>query len=366
MNRENTTRKGRHIDVEQTLNTEVVGDEQSPQRQPRTFVPDEQNTLKDMPESVCLEDEVSAAGEFEDFQLDSKPLRGLKWFLGLSLSYVTALLIFNAYELLVSAWNTHWLLGTGLATVVGSILLSGCVVIRSWIKDEDNVSGIQKFQKDAVHFREVRSHGNISGYLNDLSSFYALKPQARAFNQAMSSLPDYADDKESVAHIEQAFLTQLDQQAHQCVSKYSVQTGLAVALSPWASMDMLFTLWRNAKMVEEIAKIYGIRPSYRNRIKILTLVLKNMAFAGVSQMTGDYVASIGQSHAIPQTIAGVGQGIGSALISVRIGILTMKTCRPIPFEEGKQPKLMGFMKSVTDSLLDSLRSARELRAGPEK
>ncbi len=57
-------------------------------------------------------------------------------------------------------------------------------------------------------------------------------------------------------------------------------------------MDMLLTLWRNIAMIEEIVKIYGIRPSDPNKLKILVEVLNNMVFAETSELALDYLASL--------------------------------------------------------------------------
>ncbi len=45
------------------------------------------------------------------------------------------------------------------------------------------------------------------------------------------------------------------------ITAYSQQTGVLIALSPLALLDMVLALWRNVRMIDEIGQIYGLRPS---------------------------------------------------------------------------------------------------------
>jgi len=335
----------------------------APRQQGETFVPLADEAPRGAPQPI----DADAAGgarstSFEVPELGRKPLRGMRWLGALSFSYVAALLIYHTYDLAQLAWRTHWSVGALFGLVVGGGLLSLGVVWRAWRRDHDNLTGVHRLQREARRFRERRSHGHIQPYLQDLTVFYAHKPQAEALARMRAQLPDYADDSEALQYIERHFVDRLDQQAYACISHYSTQTGLAVALSPWAPMDMLLTLWRNLKMIDALTRIYGIRPSYRNRLRILTQVLNNMAFAGATQMASDYVASIGDSPLLPQLMGRVGQGLGSALISTRIGLLTLHQCRPIAFDDGDTPKIRDFLKPIGNRLLATLKANPELQA----
>src|SRR5690554_7520572 len=81
-------------------------------------------------------------------------------------------------------------------------------------------------------------------------------------------MPDYSNDKEVIQHIDTTFLKPLDEEATRRISTYCVQTGVGVAISPWASLDMLLSLWRSIKMIDDIAQVYGVRPSLPNRLRL--------------------------------------------------------------------------------------------------
>ncbi|MGB0467317.1 MAG: TIGR01620 family protein [Pontibacterium sp.] len=353
MSEKKPKRQGRTLNNEQEAEPQAtVNDFAANGRQGRSFVPDEPDQLKAVPEALCGESDAAVVAEFKGPELGFKPLKGLKWFLGLSLVYVLVLFAYTTYDLLLQALNFHWVVGGLFILILSFLLVSGLITLAAWLSDKDRLSGLKRLQHQAGHFREVQSYGHVKAYLKDLGGFYAGKPQASVFAEAVESLPDYADDKEAIAHLETHFVNQMDQAAYQQVSRFSVQTGLAVALSPWGAMDMLLTLWRNSKMIEEVSKIYGVRPGYANRLKILMAVLNNMAFAAVSQMVADHLAKVSASGLMPGALDKVSQGMGSALITVRIGILTINACRPVPYAEGQQPKLKDFTGPVTDKLIE--------------
>ncbi len=303
---------------------------------------------------------------YEPVRLGRKRVKGLKWLAILVLIYVSGLLLYQMYALADQIWRLHWLLGALFMLFVAALLIAIAVALRAWLIDNDKLSTVHAFQHQARRFRERRTHGQIILYVQQLAEFYRGKPQAVGYESMQASLPSYADDQETLQHIENHFLSTLDAQALACIKTYSSQTGVAVALSPWASMDMLLTLWRNMVMIEEIAKIYGIRPSYPNRFKILVQVLNNMAFAGSSELALDYLASVSDNTLTFPLAGRVGQGLGSTLISARIGLSAVNLCRPVPFADSQTPKLTALMASIARDVLARLGSIDALKSTQSK
>lgn len=57
-----------------------------------------------------------------------------------------------------------------------------------------------------------------------------------------------------------------------------------IAVSPLAIVDMAFIAWRNIRLINRIAAIYGIELGYYSRIRLFKMVLLNIAFAGASEL----------------------------------------------------------------------------------
>ena len=57
-----------------------------------------------------------------------------------------------------------------------------------------------------------------------------------------------------------------------------------IAVSPLALVDMAFIAWRNLRLINRIATLYGIELGYYSRLRLFKLVLLNIAFAGASEL----------------------------------------------------------------------------------
>jgi putative membrane protein len=154
-----------------------------------------------------------------------------------------------------------------------------------------------------------------------MKNYYVGKPQAIYFKACTTSLPDYSNDSEVIDHIDRVFIQPLDEEALRRVSKACKQTVIAVAMSPWASLDMAFSLWRSIKMIEDVAQVYGMRPSLYNRYKLVKSVIHQLVFVGVTESVMDSVSDVvsgglSDSALTPLMSVGsarIGQGVGAGI-----------------------------------------------------
>jgi len=140
-------------------------------------------------------------------------------------------------------------------------------------------------------------------------------------------------------------LKEIDQQAYHIVSQRSKETALMVMISQIALLDAILTLWRNTRMIQDIATLYGGRPGFLGTITLIGGVLQNLIYADVSEMVADSAAEILGGSMLSVMSAQVAQGLGSGVLTARIGIQTMQACRPLPFsEEEKTPLKKTFVE----------------------
>ena len=67
----------------------------------------------------------------------------------------------------------------------------------------------------------------------------------------------------------------------------SAESAVIVAISPLAVIDMFFIAWRNIRLINKIAAIYGIELGYFTRLRLIRMVLVNLAFAGATEIMQD-------------------------------------------------------------------------------
>lgn len=126
-------------------------------------------------------------------------------------------------------------------------------------------------------------------------------------------------------------LSHVDEQALTQVAKFSTEAVVLVAVSPVAIVDMLVLMWRNLRMLDKIAGLYGVRLGYWSRLKLIKHVFTNMAYAGASEIIADVGLDLLGVETLGKLSTRAAQGLGAGMLTARLGIKTINLCRPIPF-----------------------------------
>lgn len=337
---------GRRFDLsEEDLNT------QNNQRKTKTFIPSEAEVLNEVPESITEGERLPHVSEYSGIRLEVLPIKGLKTFIYSVGTLLLILLTWEVFSVIQSLLTVHWLLASGFAGFIFIVVLMAVRVLWGFLHDRESLEALESIQKMSQHLSEVNDLGRAKQLIKELQVFYADKPQKVSFQRCIEQLPDYSNDREVVEYVERIFLRPLDKEALRRISNYSLQTGTAVAVSPWASLDMLLSLWRSIKMIDDIAQVYGMRPSMFNRYKLLKLVVHQLVFVAASEVVIDQVIEeFGSSTLASMAGARLGQGLGAGIYTARIGVAAMKVCRPIAFTSESKPKLKGLLALIANRL----------------
>lgn len=327
-------------------------------RQAKTFTPNEAEALNEVPEAITSGERLPHISEYSGIALEAIPIKGIKsLFYGLGV-LLLILVGWEVYSVFKSALEAHWIIASSFILLLVLISSLGIRVLRSYLRDQENIGKLDGIQKQARRLREAHDIGNAKSFINVLKDFYSNKPQDVYFQRCLEKLPDYSNDREVIDHIERVFLQPLDKEAMRRISNFSLQTGAAVAASPWASLDMLLSLWRSIKMIDDVAQVYGMRPSLSNRYKLLRLVIHQLAFVGVSEIViNNVMEEFGSSTLTSMASARLGQGLGAGIYTAKIGIAAMKVSRPIEFTTNNQPKTKSIIIPMIEKMKTMLKAS---------
>lgn len=174
---------------------------------------------------------------------------------------------------------------------------------------------------------------------------------------------------EQLEHYSLRVLSAQDVRAQACISRWSGEAAVLVAISPLAMVDMLLILWRSLKMIDEVADCYGIRLGYGSRIRLLRQIGRHMLYAGAAELITDVGLDWLGAEVTAKLSARLAQGVGAGLLTARLGLQTMQMCRPIPFRPGQSPRLgairkelLGLLGSKLGGLINPSRPAEPLAA----
>lgn len=205
----------------------------------------------------------------------------------------------------------------------------------------------------------LASHGIGKGraFCEKLASQAGLDAGHPALQRWQASLHETHNDREIVALYAQLVQPVLDRQARREISRYAAESTLMIAVSPLAMVDMAFIAWRNLRLVNRIAALYGIELGYFSRIRLFRLVLLNIAFAGASELVREVGMDWMSQDIAARLSARAAQGIGAGLLTARLGIKAMELCRPLPWLEGEKPRLGDFRRDLIGQLKESMQNS---------
>jgi len=203
----------------------------------------------------------------------------------------------------------------------------------------------------------LSSHGMGKGreFCERLARQAGLDQAHPALQRWHASLHETHNDREIVLLYTQLVQPALDSQARRETGRSAAESTLMIAVSPLVLVDMAFIAWRNLRLVNRIATIYGIELGYFSRIRLFRLVLLNIAFAGASELVREVGMDWMSQDLAARFSSRAAQGIGAGLLTARLGIKTMELCRPLPWLEDDKPRLGDFRHDLVNQLKETLK-----------
>ena len=308
------------------------------------------------PEHTSIVNDLPTAEEPNNIPGQAPPKR----FIGKVFTSCIAILLTSAagmelYRLLDWSFEFHTWAGMAVSILVVLTLVSGIWQLRKSLAGLKQLREAEHLRQEAETLQQEHTHGHAAQLLNKLEQHYKYHPQGQEVLQNIHHIDSTYNDTEIVHFLSKHALQQQDLQARHCIQRHSIEAGVLVAISPWASFDMLLAGWRNFRMLKEIMSIYGIAPSAVAQIKLLRKVLHSIAFAGLSDMAMDAGSTLLGTSVMAGLSARAGQGLGAGLFTARTGLTAMELCRPLPDNQQRTPLL----KSIANELLRKISGTRD-------
>ncbi|TLV08759.1 TIGR01620 family protein [Klebsiella indica] len=214
--------------------------------------------------------------------------------------------------------------------------------------------------RDLMHSHAV---GKGRGFCEKLAQQAGLDQSYPALQRWYAAIHETQNDREVVSLYAQIVQPVLDAQARREISRSAAESTLMIAVSPLALVDMAFIAWRNLRLINRIATLYGIELGYYSRLRLFRLVLLNIAFAGASELVREVGMDWMSQDLAARLSARAAQGIGAGLLTARLGIKAMELCRPLPWIADDKPRLGDFRRELISQLKETLQKNKN---SPEK
>ncbi len=261
-------------------------------------------------------------------------------FIGGVLALILVALAFDASDLLSRAFASSYAFGAAVAGLVALVVIAALKLAVDEVISVRRLRRIDALRDEANQLLAADGHGAAGAFATTVSRFYRdrtdIAPTIETLN---ASINDAHNDREIITLIDRQVLAPIDQSAYNSVLRASRDTAIATALSPSAALDVVIVLWRNLKLVREVATLYGAKPGRFGSWRLMRRMLGNLAVAGVAEgLSHVAVDALGGSIAAAISTK-LGQGMVNGLLTARVGVATMVLCRPVAFTAENRPGL---------------------------
>jgi len=300
-----------------------------------------------------LEEKDSETAEHE-LEAIIRPSSKYKWGRGSLLLAFTGLIGWQAIDVVITAFqSSDWLLigwsafvavlaGLGLSTI-GKELLK--------LKKLRHHFSVHEQSEELLRSRGLGKGQIFCERLADNSGVTEENPNLSRWKNAIN---DSHNDAEILQMYEGMVITVQDQKAKAIVAKLSTEAAVLVAVSPLAIADIMLVAWRNFKLIDQLADVYGVELGYWSRLKLFKLVLINMAAAGATELATEASMDLLSMDLAGKVSTRVAQGFGVGILTARLGIRTMSLLRPIPWSQDSKVRLSEIRKMLLVTLKNAL------------
>ena len=317
-------------------------------------------------------DNVPLEGELLEVQFEQSVQPPPRWWnralIGTALLFFTAT-VAQSVQWLVDTWQQNqWIYFAFSLVLCLAVLLGISAIIGEWRrlvhlrKRGEMQHQSREWLESAVVFHgefPAETHQQAIELCEQMGKLMKLDPQQRDLAKWRQQMNESYSVPEVLHLFSQNVLLPFDKQAKKLINKATTESAALVVISPLALADMFFIAWRNIRLVNQIARLYGIELGYVSRLRLLRMVLVNMAFAGATELIQDLGVNWLSQDLTAKLSARAAQGIGVGLLTARLGIKAMEFCRPLAFESNEKPRLSHIHKELLShlgaSIFDNLK-----------
>ncbi|MDP5253497.1 MULTISPECIES: TIGR01620 family protein [unclassified Vibrio] len=279
-----------------------------------------------------------------------------RWLVGL-LVLLVSFMALNGYQLYQAIserlWSAIFWQGFGLSVSIVLFIAVSRVLLRwrVWQQHQD-------WQRQAEQLRQQAGLGNALPLCQRLSQLSPQYQDGDHYQVFVSQVSSHHNDRDVLNLFEQTVLAPLDHKASQLIAKYAADSAALVAISPFASADMLLVAWRNVVMIDKLSALYGVRLGQLSRWRLLKHIAMNMASAGASEWMIDNGFDALSVSASAKLSARASQGIGIGLLTARVGIQAVSLTRPIKANEQRVLTLKKIRQAVLSHVIRLYRGSK--------
>lgn len=254
--------------------------------------------------------------------------RGL-WLWGGALLSLTVVAGVQWWQFMADSWQNGVLQGTAVTALTA---LCGLLLARFGYREwrlRRQLKLRQQWREESFRLQQSMQFGEAYPMCQQMIAAMSEGSQRdwQSFEQQRKA---EFTDAELLQLFDLTVLTNVDKAAELQIRQAAMQTGVAVALSPFALADMLLVVWRGALMLRELSVLYGAPVGKLRSLAMMKQFVKTVFFTGAAEIAVDVGADLVGAELSGRLSARLGQGVLAGVMVARLGRFAQQQLRPLP------------------------------------
>jgi putative membrane protein len=234
----------------------------------------------------------------------------------------------------------------GLALALATTLAVSVITARE-VLALARLAEIEKLHRRATAVLANDDRNESRAVVKDLVRLAHQNPQlARARTALQGHIGDIIDGADLIRLAERELMTPLDAEARALVSSAAKRVSVVTAISPRATIDIVFVLLAALRLIRQLARLYGGRPGTLGMIRLFRHVVSHLAITGGMAASDSLVQQMLGHGIVAKLSQRLGEGVLNGLLTARLGLAAIDVTRPLPFTALPRPSLADLAKDL--------------------
>ncbi len=283
-----------------------------------------------------------------------KPSVLARWFWGLALAVVGAVVSVAAWDFAISLLERAPILGWIVTGLIAALLLVVLIIALRELAAISRLSRVDGLRRAADAALADEDLSQARAVTNRLITFYNGRDETRwGRDRLKERMGEQFDAATLLTLAEDEILAPLDAAASREVEAAARQVATVTALVPLALADVATALASSLRMIRRIAEIYGGRAGFLGSWRLTRAVFVHLIATGAVAVGDDLLEPILGGSVLSKLSRRFGEGLVNGALTARVGVAAMEVCRPLPFSKRHQPSTRGMIKRALSGLFSS-------------